>query len=73
MKKIIVAFIIITLLVAGGIWWWNSVNKNNTSNYQAQKNSTNTQIKTNSRPKVENNKIEQVIKEAELSAFSTKI
>ena len=73
MKKIMVTFIIIALLVAGGIWAWNSAKQNNTSNYQTQRNSINTQIKTNSSPKVENNKIEPVIKEAEVSVFSTKI
>lgn len=75
MKKIIITLVVAGLLITGGILWWNSTNRNNTSNYQAQRSNTDTQIET--KPKnnsnVDTDIITPIKKEAELSAFSTKI
>lgn len=75
MKKTIIALAILILLIGGGIWWWNSIKRTennqhantNTSNYQAEKSSTNTNIKNNT------NMTSVTKKETEISNFSTKI
>ena len=49
MKKYIVITIAIVLIIGGGVWWWKNSNdnkkeaqvENNTSNYQAERSSTN--------------------------------
>ena len=75
MKKSIITLVIVALLVVGGIWWWNSSiktqnnqqAKDNTSNYQAERSSTDSETNTNT------NIISVPKKETEISTFSTKI
>jgi len=74
MRKLIITLVIAILLVTGVIWWWNSANKNddkqqartNTSNYQAERSNIETDINSHKDTSL-------IKKEAELSAFSTKI
>lgn len=83
MKKIIIGLIAIVLIVGGGIWWWNSTrnaeNKGqaniNTSNYQAERSSTNTNQNTNINTNVNTNTNATKVtkKETEIAQFSTKI
>lgn len=83
MKKIIIGLIAIVLIVGGGIWWWNSTrnaeNKGqantNTSNYQAEKSSTNTNKNTNNNTNMDTNTNTTKVtkKETEIAQFSTKI
>lgn len=75
MKKILIVLIVIVVIVGGGIWWWNSTKKTennqqaktNTSNYQTERSSTN----TNSSSNVNTTKVTK--KETEIAQFSTKI
>lgn len=94
MKKNIIILIVCALVVGGGIWWWNSSNKSknnqqsnaNTSNYQAEKSSTNQNIdvknevsknNTTQNTNVINGNVTSEItapkKETEIASFSTKI
>lgn len=65
MKKIVISIILIALIVGCGIWIWKS-NQENTSDYQAEKSSTNN---TN----IEPNTTKVTVKETEIAQFSTKI
>lgn len=65
MKKIVISLIVIALSVGIGIWIWKS-NQENTSDYQAEKSSTNN---TNKEP----NTTKVTIKETEIAQFTTKI
>lgn len=65
MKKIVISLIVIALSVGIGILIWKS-NQENTSDYQAEKSSTNN---TN----IEPNTTKVTIKETEIAQFSTKI
>lgn len=65
MKKIVISLIVIALSVGIGIWIWKS-NQENTSDYQAEKSSTNN---TN----IEPNTTKVTIKETEIAQFTTKI
>lgn len=85
MKKTIIILGIVALLVAGGIWWWNSSNKvennqqaktnTNTSNYQAERSSTNitNNINKNTNTNTNTNTTTVTKKETEIAKFSTKI
>ena len=75
MKKTILTVIAIGILVGAGIWWWNNSYKKennqqvqtntntNTTNYQAERSDTNTNMPTNKDTK----------KEVEIANFTTKI
>lgn len=67
MKKIIISLMVIALSVGAGIWIWKS-NQNNTSDYQAEKSSTN-----NNKNNIEFNTTKVIKKETEIAQFSTKI
>lgn len=81
MKKIAISLIIIAVTIAGGVIAWNLWDSNNnkqaqtnTSNYQAQRSSTNTpnnSTNTNSTNTNITNPVAQ--NEAEIATFSTKI
>lgn len=81
MKKTIIILIAIVVIVGGGIWWWNSTKKAennqqakiNTSNYQAEKSSTNTNGNTNVNTNTNTNTTKFIKKETEIAQFSTKI
>jgi len=69
MKKTIITLIIILALIGGGIWWYNSIQKqhvpqakNNSTNYQAERSSTNTE-----------NRITVEKTQVEIATFSTQI
>ena len=74
MKKVIISLIIISILIAGGVFAWKYLNntaerqraKIDSSNYQAERSSTNTD--TNNNPIIAVPKTE-----TEISSFSTKI
>lgn len=77
MKKTIIVLIAIVVIVGGGIWWWNSTKKTennqqakiNTSNYQTERSSVNTNTHTNTNA----NTTKVTKKETEIAQFSTKI
>ena len=74
MKKIIIVFIIFVVALGIGIWCYNSIKKENVNSLQAQKdtNSSNYQVEkssTNSNA----NKTSVIKKETEIAIFSTKI
>lgn len=83
MKKTIIVLIAIVVIVGGGIWWWNSTKKaennqqakTNTSNYQAERSSTNNNINvnTNTHTNTNVNTTKVTKKETEIAKFSTKI
>ena len=85
MKKTIIVLIAIVVIVGGGIWWWNSIKKTennqqaktNTSNYQAERSSTNTNsnsnVNTNTHTNTNVNTTKVTKKETEIAKFSTKI
>lgn len=88
MKKYILIIIAI-VLITGGVWWWKASNnniketqeKNSTSNYQAERSSTNQNIEnntntsnaTNSTSNQQQNQTEVPSKEIEIARFSTKV
>lgn len=88
MKKNILIIIAI-VLITGGVWWWKASNnniketqeKNSTSNYQAERSSTNQNIEnntntsnaTNSTSNQQQNQTEVPSKEIEIARFSTKV
>lgn len=88
MKKYILIIIAI-VLITGGVWWWKASNnniketqeKNSTSNYQAERsstnqnmeNNTNTSNATNSTNNQQQNQTEVPSKEIEIARFSTKV
>lgn len=88
MKKYILIIIAI-VLITGGVWWWKASNnniketqeKNSTSNYQAERSSTNQNIEnntntsnaTNSTNNQQQNQTEVPSKEIEIARFSTKV
>lgn len=88
MKKNILIIIAI-VLITGGVWWWKASNnniketqeKNSTSNYQAERSSTNQNIEnntntsnaTNSTNNQQQNQTEVPSKEIEIARFSTKV
>ena len=78
MKKTIIVFIIFVVAFGIGIWCYNSIKKENvnslqvqkdtnSSNYQAEKSSTNANTESNA------NKSAVIKKETEIATFSTKI
>ena len=74
MKKTIIVFIIFVVALGIGIWCYNSIKKENVNSLQAQKdtNSSNYQVEkssTNSNA----NKTSVIKKETEIAIFSTKI
>lgn len=82
MKKFMI-MIVIALVIGAGIWWFtSSQNTNNTTNYQAEKSSTNINV-TNQTPQTnnnvtnetpQNNTTNEVTKlETEIANFTTKI
>lgn len=81
MKKTIIVLIAIVAIVGGGILWWNSTKKTennqqaktNTSNYHAEKSSTNTNSNTNINTNINTNTTKVTKKETEIAQFSTKI
>lgn len=83
MKKTVISLILIITLAGLGIWWWNSSYKdeanlhatqNNTSNYQAQRSSTNTNTNSTVNPS-NTTRTEKVTpkREIEISTATTKI
>lgn len=85
MKKTIIVLIAIVAIVGGGIWWWNSTKKTennqqaktNTSNYEAERSSTNINnninVNTNTHTNTNVNTTKVTKKETEIAQFSTKI
>lgn len=85
MKKTIIVLIAIVVIAGGGIWWWNSTKKAennqqakiNTSNYQTERSSVNTNSNTNTNSKsntnINANTTKVTKKETEIAQFSTKI
>ena len=84
MKRYILTIIAIILIIGGGIWWWNTSKENkkqaqstnNTSNYQAERSSTNQNITNNNTNSVKPTNPPETstnTKETEIAQFSTKI
>lgn len=77
MKKMLIVLIVIIALIGGGIWLYNSAKtekipqaKNNTSNYQSERNNTNININTS--PDI-TNETTVTKQEVEIVNFSTTI